>query len=129
MGGITMKTFNITEAKAGRPICTRNGRKARIISFNRFNKSGYNVVALLLNANGEETIRSYMNDGKLYKDAQNPDDLMIQTTTHTGWVCMYHTEDGKTVTSSFIYPSAAEARKNSVEHLDCFGVAPILWEE
>ena len=28
------KPFNLEEAKAGRPVCTRNGQEVRIICFN-----------------------------------------------------------------------------------------------
>lgn len=29
------KPFNLEEAKAGRPVCTRNGQEVRIICFNK----------------------------------------------------------------------------------------------
>ena len=39
-----MKPFNLEEAKAGKPVCTRDGRKVEIISFERPIKS-YPILA------------------------------------------------------------------------------------
>ena len=124
-----MKAFNINEAKAGKAYCTRSGKKVRILSINRKNRSGYNIVALVLNANGEETIRSYMNDGTLFKDAQNPDDLMMKTTLQHGWVCLYKTPNGNVVTGGPIYDTKADAETASAKELDCIGVTDLKWEE
>ena len=123
-----MKEFNLEEAKAGKPVCTRNGKKVRILSYNRFNKSGYNIVALILNANGEEIIRSYMNDGTSFKDVQNPDDLMMKTTLQRGWICLYKTPNGEIVTGGSIYDTKAEAETASAKELDCIGVTDVKWE-
>lgn len=39
-----MKPFNLEEAKAGKPVCTRDGRKVEIISFEHPIK-GYPILA------------------------------------------------------------------------------------
>lgn len=39
-----MKPFNLEEAKAGKPVCTRDGRKVKIISFENPN-SAYPILA------------------------------------------------------------------------------------
>ena len=65
-----MKPFNLEEAKAGKSICTRNGKKARIICFDRIDNCGgnFNIVALvsMTRISGEiyrEEIYSYDNNG------------------------------------------------------------------
>jgi len=40
-----MKPFNLEEAKSGNPVCTRLGRDARIIFFDK--KGSYPIVALI----------------------------------------------------------------------------------
>lgn len=44
---LNLKEFNLEAAKAGKPVCTRDGRKARIICFDTINKSNYPIIALL----------------------------------------------------------------------------------
>lgn len=39
-----MKPFNLEEAKAGKPVCTRDGRRVEIISFENPN-NGYPILA------------------------------------------------------------------------------------
>lgn len=40
-----MKNFNLEEAKQGKPVCTRDGKPARIICFDRAGM--YPIVALI----------------------------------------------------------------------------------
>ena len=47
---LNLKPFNLKAAKEGKPVCTRDGRKARIICFDRkFYHDGYNypIVAMV----------------------------------------------------------------------------------
>lgn len=46
-----MKPFNLEEAKAGKPICTRDGLLARIICFNR--QGDNKPIVALIHANLE----------------------------------------------------------------------------
>ena len=45
----TLKEFDLEAAKLGKPVCTRDGRKARIICFDRIDSTGLNlpIVALI----------------------------------------------------------------------------------
>ena len=43
--GKNLKPFDIQKAKADKPVCTRDGRKARIICFDRINSDYYKIVA------------------------------------------------------------------------------------
>lgn len=59
-----LKPFNLEAAKAGKPVCTRDGRKARIISFDRHGED-CPIIALVVdskNAECEEVI-DYTLDG------------------------------------------------------------------
>lgn len=44
------KPFNLEQAKAGKPVCTRDGRKARIICFNAKTLCDYPIIALVENS-------------------------------------------------------------------------------
>ena len=40
-----MKPFNLEEAKVGKPVCTRNGRRVEIISFENPSNNNYPILA------------------------------------------------------------------------------------
>lgn len=81
-----MKPFDLEAAKAGKPVCTRDGRKARIICFDR--NWEYPIVALIECENGEEMISSCDKDGKarIY-EAQA--DLMMLPKKKEGWIIIH----------------------------------------
>ena len=61
---LNLKPFDLEAAKAGKPVCTRDGRKARIISFDRHGED-CPIIALVVdskNAECEEVI-DYTLDG------------------------------------------------------------------
>ena len=58
-----MKEFDLEQAKAGKPVCTRHGNKARIICFDK-RDSKHPIVALIDNKFSGESTRCYSIDGK-----------------------------------------------------------------
>ncbi len=79
-----MKPFNLKKAKAGRPVCTRDGRKARIIAFDL--KGDYPIVCAVTNPNNEqEGILLYSEDG-MSNHVSSDFDLMMALVKHVGWV-------------------------------------------
>ena len=116
-----MKPFNLEAAKAGRPVCTRNGRKARIICFDRRDDNNYNIVALIEDKNREE-VRSYYNDGKyLSCDEEAPLDLMMLPEKKEGWVNVYN--------DSIIYDTKEEALNGRSEFRGYIDTVKVSWEE
>lgn len=81
-----LKPFDLNSAKAGKPVCTRDGRKARIICFDR--DWDANIVALVEGPLGEE-VHYYWSNGKVDFDEQNDDDLMMLPEKKEGWVNVY----------------------------------------
>ena len=83
---LNLKEFDLEAAKAGKPVCTRDGRKARIICFDR--NWEYPIVALIECENGEEMISSCDKDGKarIY-EAQA--DLMMLPEKKEGWIIIH----------------------------------------
>lgn len=69
-----MKPFDLEAAKNGAPVCTRNGKKARIICFDR-KVLDYEIVAIL--EDEYDTVRCYGLDGKWDKNTDCNCDLMM----------------------------------------------------
>lgn len=91
---LNLKEFDLEAAKAGKPVCTRDGRKARIICFDRkllFKGISYPIIALVEDTAKEETIYGYNEKGKVMieDDATYKDDLMMLPQKKEGWVNIY----------------------------------------
>ena len=86
-----LKPFNLEEAKAGKPVCTKGGQKARIICFDA--KGDYPIIALIDNTT-QETDLHYTLSGRahLYTDTESDFDLMMLPEKKEGWVNIYRTQ-------------------------------------
>ena len=71
-----LKPFDLKAAKAGKSVCTRDGRKARIICFDMNSFNNHIIVALITEENGTESIYSYTSEGK-WKETKTENDLMM----------------------------------------------------
>ena len=80
---LNLKPFDLDEAKAGKPVCTRDGRKARIICFDR--DWDMHIVALVSDPLGE-SVHYYLSNGKVDFDKQNDEDLMMLPEKKEGWI-------------------------------------------
>ena len=84
---LNLKPFDIQKAREGKPICTRDGRKARIICFDA--KGDYPIVALIESGN-IEGVQQYMIDGHCTKAmSECYGDLMMLPEKKEGWVNVY----------------------------------------
>lgn len=89
-----MREFNLQEAKEGKPVCTRDGRKVRIICFDR-KHSEYPIVALVTNHNKEDCV-AYASNGKFIcggNDKQS--DLVMAPTKKVCWLNIYEDSCGR----------------------------------
>lgn len=81
-----MKPFNLEAAKAGKPVCTRDGRKARIICFDaECNKP---IVALIYDCN-KETVFQYLKSGRFFVNQIDKYDLMMLPQKKEGWIIIH----------------------------------------
>lgn len=133
---LNLKPFDLEAAKAGKPVCTRDGRKVRIISFDRkflFKGVSYPIIALVEDTAKEETIYGYNEKGKVIIENDTPykDDLMMLPQKKEGWVNVYKSHNvGKTIhCMASIYPTKEEAKKSSVVGFDYVDTVKIEWEE
>ena len=125
-----MKKFNLEEAKAGKPVCTRDGRNARIICFD-MKTMVYCLCVLIEDRHGEEEVYYYDEQGSLFGDANLIKDwqLMMKAEKKTGWVYLYKPFDSTTSTSRIIYENKEKAEKAGKLSCGYVGVAKIEWEE
>lgn len=107
---LNLKPFDLEAAKAGKPVCTRDGRKARIICFDA--KCNKPIVALIYDCN-KETVLQYLENGRFFVDQIDKYDLMMFPQKKEGWVNVYKSYNvGKKIPCmASIYPTKEEAKK------------------
>lgn len=128
---LNLKEFNLEAAKAGKPVCTRDGRKARIISFDRkllFKGISYPIIALVEDTAKEETIYGYNEKGKVIieDDATYKDDLMMLPQKKEGWINIYKDFDNMVCCA---YLTKEDALKNRSIEYGYITTIKIEWEE
>ena len=126
--GKNLKEFDLEAAKSGKPVCTRDGRKARIICFDV--KGDICPIIALVEENGMEVTKSYDVNGRAnYKNADNYDLVMLPEKKE-GWANLYRDEESKRVyCGEFIFSEREKAEK----HYECndtkVATVPVNWEE
>lgn len=128
---LSLKPFDLEAAKAGKPVCTRDGRKVRIISFDRkflFKGVSYPIIALVEDTAKEETIYGYNEKGKVLIEHDTPykDDLMMLPQKKEGWINLCKNNHGDTSVVG-VFPNREEAVSNCPPSY--LGTIKIEWEE
>lgn len=72
-----MREFDLWAAKAGAPVCTRDGMEARIICFDRVDLE-YPIIALYKTELGIEHMRSFSPNGLQFDGVISDEDLMMR---------------------------------------------------
>ena len=116
---LNLKPFDLEAAKAGKAVCTRGGRKVRIICFDGRNNTP--IVALIERDNHEEVLQCYLDNGRCFRDVTSDYDLMMLTEKKEGWVNVYSNCLGGP------YESKECALKQKMK--DCIDTVKISWEE
>lgn len=106
------KPFNLEEAKAGRPVCTRNGQEVRIICFDA-KLENYSIIALVKEKGStQEYLHTYTNEGRIYyKNPTHSLDLVMPLKKKTGWVNIFVNGE---YTVSNIYTTEQSAKVNAI---------------
>ena len=126
-----MKQFDLKAAKAGYPVCTRNGKKVRILAFDLKCREPL-VVAIQEDDGDREEVYTYGLDGIfLGNNNLSEDDLMMADKHYEGWVNVYRDISGKTYTGEVIHESKERANLVRTEPLngDYITTVKIEWEE
>ena len=121
-----MKEFDYEKAKAGAPVCTRDGRPARIVCWD--GKGGnMPILALVATNDGCELAYWYNEKGESGCDVGN---LMMVPTKQEGWLYLYY--DGPDVyTSHCVFRTKEDASKAAREIVRDgeTQIVKIEWEE
>ena len=138
---LNLKPFDLQKAREGKPVCTRDGRKARIICFDRrffYNNVSYPILALVECPDGEDDICGYTEKGKVLikEGAEHKDDLMMLPEKKEGWVNVYKRENEyvcenecNVSTGIAVYKSEGEAKRNIDKNEIYVNTIKISWEE
>ena len=127
-----LKPFNLEAAKAGKPVCTRDGRKARIICFDK--KGTFPIIALVDRYDcKEELVYTYDNRGKcgMSYSIESSEDIMMLPEKHEGWVNVYNHGNNDTYVCNMIF-ATKELAENAVKHMNGvkhIATVKIEWEE
>ena len=125
---LNLKPFDLEAAKAGKPVCTRDGRKARIICFDA--KGSFPIIALV-DEKGEEFPFSYTVSGKYAAEiAICNKDLMMLPEKKEGWVNVYREESNNN--ERLIEQTIYKTRKDAFDKACPQGyitTTKINWEE
>ena len=123
---LNLKPFDIQKAREGKPVCTRDGRKARIICFDK--QEGLPIVALVeKNKNGrvmEEIALFYINGRAISTDIDSNYDLMMLPEKKEGWINIYK--------NGILSKKIHDAPKNAYDNRDpedYVTTVKIEWEE
>lgn len=133
---LNLKPFDIQKAREGKPVCTRDGHKARIICFDYNGETGdYPIVALVHYNKGNkcyERVLKYTSDGffNKYGDCQHNDDLMMSPEKKEGWVNIVRGSNGSPHMGRGIFQSKEEA-ENAIKAFsdNLIDTVKISWEE
>ena len=84
---LNLKPFDIQKAREGKPVCTRDGRRARIVCFDK--REGFPIVALVetkMNSRISEEVALFDIDGRaVTSDIDSKLDLMMLPEKKEGW--------------------------------------------
>lgn len=118
-----MKPFDLEAAKAGKPVCTRDGRKARIICWD---KKGLVPIVALIEHENSEIFLAYYNNGRHTIRERSGNDLMMLLEKKEGWVNVYNSL-GVITFSHNPYDTKEEAMKDKGKYY--VDTIKIEWEE
>lgn len=122
---LNLKPFDLEAAKAGKPVCTRDGRRARIICWDK--KGNYPIVALIQDNENSEHIEYYTENG-IFSNGGNEKnrDLMMLPQKKEGWVNVYNSL-GVITFSHNPFDTKEEAMKDKGKYY--VDTVKIEWEE
>ena len=123
--GKILKPFDLEAAKAGKPVCTRDGRKARIICFDSKNDPQRPIVALVEH-NDNELLYEYTIEGKdrfSHISTTGTSDLMMLPEKKEGYANIYRSQIYDTL------ERAKEAYKRTNNDNNYLQTIRVEWEE
>ena len=123
---LNLKPFDIQKAREGKPVCTRDGRKARIICFDV--KAKKPIAALITNDDTEEA-HFYYDNGRSDQYQEYRYDLMMLPEKHEGWINIYKDGENSRETERAIFETEEIAKINKCNDGSYITSIKIEWEE
>lgn len=124
-----MKPFDLEAAKNGAAVCTRDGRDARIICFDRkldCNSVERQIIALI-ERDYKEILEIFTKDGKCRSIGDSGSDLFMKSVKKEGWINIYPgVYKSRLACSSDVYNSKEYAKSVAADGEIC---VRIEWEE
>ena len=129
---LNLKPLDIQKAREGKPVCTRDGRKARIICFD--SNGGRPIVALVTECDDEEEIPyKYHCDGSYNCQSIPSDyDLMMLSEKKEGYVNLYpncNNNYAARLGNNVIYKDKEFAEDMAKEDPNYIKTVKVQWEE
>ena len=123
-----LKPFDLKAAKAGKPVCTRDGRKARIICFDFRDVEEICCLIAAVDYGEAEKIYYYDSCGKYRGGDSSKYDLMMLPEKKEGWVNVYQ---GGKLDADCIYPTLENALENIFQPMkdNYIDTIKVEWEE
>ena len=117
---MNLKPFDLKKAKEGKPVCTRDGRKTRILCYDFKQNEEYPILVAVENKDGKECALLYSNDGvsEMYKSSNN--ELAMLPEKKEGWVNVYKER---------IYSTKEEAIEATYDGATYVDTVKVCWEE
>ena len=133
---LNLQPLDLEAAKAGKTVRTREGRRARIICFDR-RRDKFPIVALLDGCNEEhsEVAETFTNEGLYEIGEKSSNDLMMFPEKKEGWVNIYKSDNGTYYTGAIFYKkndalvNTSEIEITTGIPRDCIDTIKISWEE
>lgn len=124
-----MKEFDLEKAKAGHPVCTRDGHEVRILCFDR---EGHHPIIALVKDADNETIFSYDNMGRYSNDGREClCDLFMKSVKQEKWINIYDS-NRHLFTGGSLYDSKKEAEESAEKDKETYSyykTAKVEWED
>lgn len=121
-----MKAFDLEKAKAGEPLMTRDGRKARMIGERKHPE--YPIVVAVCDKNGYEEVFLYTNEGRNYIHQKADEDLFMVPKKRKKYANFY-LKDEDFYDLSEVYDNKDDAIRNIRYDVKYIKTIEIEWEE
>ena len=111
---LNLKPFDIQKAREGKPVCTRDGRKVRIISCSLMNKN-FPIAAIV--EGEEENVYQFEANGVCDEHDENLD-LMMLPEKKEGWINIYDADTTFRYVDGRVYETKDEAVQEAKEEVE-----------
>lgn len=125
-----MKPFDFEKAKAGAPVCTREGFKARIICFDA-NNNRFPIVALLKDSNSSNEYPVSLTKKGRFSDgaADSKKDLFMVGEKKEGWINIYEASKERCIGAVYNSKKTAMRMKINEKGVTYKDTVRVEWEE